>query len=48
MIDITKTQHFSKDIELIDNLIQFVPKDAYLIEPFAGSGNLIDIFPNHN
>jgi hypothetical protein len=48
MTDITKTQHFSKDIELIDNLIQFVPKNACLIEPFAGSGNLIDIFPNHN
>lgn len=48
MTDITKTQHFSKDIELIDNLIQFVPKNACLIEPFAGSGSLIDIFPNHN
>ena len=48
MNDLVKTQHFSKDIELINNLVSFVPKNVNLIEPFAGAGNLIQAFPQYN
>lgn len=48
MNDILKTQHFSEDFTLIENLISFIPNEAQLIEPFAGSGSLIKLFPFHN
>ena len=40
MKDIEKTQHFSKEALLIDGLVEYIPTDAILIEPFYGNGDL--------
>lgn len=48
MNDIIKTQHFSDDCELIENLIHFIPQDVLLVEPFAGSGSLTKNFTNNS
>ena len=43
--DIKRTQHFSTDNQLITNLINDIPKDATLIEPFCGAKALMQAFP---
>lgn len=40
MKDIEKTRHFSKEALLIDGLVEYIPTDAVLIEPFYGNGDL--------
>lgn len=46
--DIIKTQHFTNHYEQIfGNLTQYIPKDAILIEPFVGNGELLKLFPDH-
>ena len=48
MADIDKTKHYTtKSQEICSNLIQYIPKDAQLIEPFVGEGDLLSLFPNH-
>lgn len=46
MNDIKKTQHYSTDRQLVSNLIQYIPQNVKLIEPFVGTGSLVEIFPN--
>lgn len=41
MNDIKKTQHYSKEQILIDGLLEYIPLDAILVEPFYGEGNLV-------
>lgn len=41
LTDIEKTQHYSKNKILLDGLIESIPKDAYIIEPFYGEGDLV-------
>ena len=43
--DVKRTQHFSTDNQLITNLINDIPKDATLIEPFCGAKALMQAFP---
>ena len=45
--DIKKTQHFSTDNQLITNLIEDIPNNVSLIEPFCGTKALMQSFPNH-
>lgn len=44
MTDIEKTQHYSDNPQLIENLIDTIPKDQYYIEPFYGKGALSKYF----
>lgn len=49
MPDIDKTRHYTtKAEEICSNLVQYIPKDAQLIEPFVGNGDLLPLFPNNN
>ena len=45
--NIKKTQHFSTDNQLITNLIEDIPNNVPLIEPFCGTKALMQSFPNH-
>ena len=45
--DIKKTQHFSIDNQLITNLIEDIPSNVLLIEPFCGTKALMQSFPNY-
>lgn len=48
MGDLQKTIHYTTESEMIcGNLIHYIPTDAYLIEPFVGGEDLIQLFPNH-
>lgn len=48
MIDIDKTKHYTtKAQEICGNLIQYIPEEVQLIEPFVGDGDLLSLFPNH-
>lgn len=49
MADIDRTRHYTtKAEEICSNLIEYIPVDAQLIEPFVGDGDLLPLFPNHN
>jgi hypothetical protein len=40
--DVLKTQHFTSNaLKMVENLIDYIPKDAKVIEPFVGDGDLI-------
>lgn len=48
MGDLQKTIHYTTESEMIcGNLLQYIPKQALLIEPFVGNGDLVQLFPNH-
>lgn len=45
--DIEKTKHYTSNYKLIcSNLLKYIPKDAQLIEPFVGSGELLKLLPD--
>lgn len=44
MNDLEKTEHYSKNPLLLDNLIDFIPATAKIIEPFYGDGDLVKNF----
>lgn len=47
--DLEKTIHYTTEAEQIcSNLLSYIPKDAQLIEPFVGAGDLLSLFPNHS
>lgn len=47
MTDLEKTKHYSKKSELLlRGLKDFVPKDAILVEPFAGELDLVNMWPS--
>ena len=47
MSDLKKTIHYTtKAQEICSNLIHYIPEKAQLIEPFAGDGDLVALFPN--
>ena len=49
MSDLQKTIHYTtKAQEICSSLIQYVPNDVQLIEPFVGDGDLLSLFPEHN
>ena len=49
MADIDRTRHYTtKAEEICSNLIEYIPVNAQLIEPFVGDGDLLPLFPNHN
>ncbi len=41
LTDIEKTQHYSKNELLLDGLIDFIPPNSFIIEPFYGKGDLV-------
>lgn len=46
-MDLQKTQHYTiLQQQICGNLIKYIPKDALLIEPFVGDGDLLSLFPN--
>lgn len=48
MTDLQKTIHYTtKAQEICSNLIDYIPEEAKLIEPFVGDGDLLSLFPNH-
>lgn len=48
MGDLQKTIHYTTESEMIcGNLINYIPNDALLIEPFVGGENLVLLFPGH-
>lgn len=48
MNDISKTIHYTTHAqEICASLLSFIPKNAILIEPFVGEGDLVKLFPNH-
>ena len=47
--DIQKTIHYTTNaVDICKNLLEDIPKDAYLVEPFVGKGDLVKIFPSSN
>ena len=45
--DLKRTQHFTtRSAQICENLLEFIPSDASLIEPFAGGEDLIELFPD--
>lgn len=49
MSDLQKTIHYTTKAALIcGNLVEYIPSDATLIEPFVGGGDLLELFPNHS
>ena len=47
--DVNKTQHFTtKSVLICNNLIQYIPSTAKLIEPFVGNGDLLSLFPSNS
>lgn len=48
LTDLEKTTHYTTHAELIcQNLIELIPNDVILVEPFVGQGDLVKLFPNH-
>ena len=48
MSDLQKTIHYTTKAALIcENLIDCIPNNAKLIEPFVGGGDLLELFPKH-
>ena len=48
MNDLDRTIHYTTHAaEICNNLISYIPKEAYLVEPFVGDGDLIQLFPDH-
>ena len=48
MADLNKTIHYTtKAAKICSNLIDYIPKDVLLIEPFVGNGDLLSLFPEH-
>lgn len=46
--DLEKTTHYTTHASVICNgLIDLIPADAILVEPFVGQGDLVQIFPDH-
>lgn len=41
MNDLIRTQHYSTNILLLDGLLNFIPENAKIIEPFYGKGDLV-------
>lgn len=41
MNDLIKTQHYSTNLMLLDGLLNYIPQDAKIIEPFYGKGDLV-------
>jgi hypothetical protein len=41
LTDIEKTKHYSINSLLLDGLLDFIPNDAYIIEPFYGRGDMV-------
>lgn len=41
MNDLIRTQHYSTNILLLDGLLNFIQKNAKIIEPFYGKGDLV-------
>lgn len=47
--DINKTQHYTtKSQEICSNLLQYIPDEAKLIEPFVGGGDLVSLLPDRD
>ena len=47
MIDLERTKHYTtKAQEICANLIKYIPKEAQLIEPYVGDGDLLPLFPD--
>ena len=47
-MDLQKTQHFTTRANQICNgLVDFIPANVKLVEPFVGEGDLLSLFPNH-
>lgn len=44
--DIKKTQHYTKNRKIVENLIHYIPKEEKKIEPFNGGGDLSSLFDN--
>lgn len=44
MNDLKKTEHYSKNPLLLDNLTDFIPSIAKIVEPFYGNGDLVKNF----
>lgn len=48
MNDLNRTQHYTTNASYITNgLLDFIPPNATLVEPFCGAGDLVALFPNH-
>lgn len=48
MKDIEKTIHYTTKAEIVcANLCKYIPKNAILVEPFVGDGDLLRLFPNN-
>lgn len=48
MNDLQKTQHYTtRAADVLQGLLNDIPKDAILVEPFIGNGDLLDCFPNN-
>lgn len=48
MNDLNRTQHYTTNASYITNgLLDFIPPNAILVEPFCGAGDLVALFPNH-
>lgn len=46
--DLEKTIHYTTKASYIcQNLIDDIPKNANLVEPFVGHGDLVELFPHH-
>lgn len=46
--DLQRTKHYTTNYEKIFNgLLDIIPTDAQLIEPFVGGGDLLNLFPNY-
>ena len=41
MNDLIRTQHYSTNTLLLDGLLNLIPKNAKIIEPFYGKGDLV-------
>lgn len=47
MSDLEKTQHYTVNADyILQGLIDYIPKDAKVVEPFVGNGDLLGCFPN--
>lgn len=48
MGDLQKTIHYTTESAMIcGNLVDYIPQNAQLIEPFVGGEDLVQLFPNH-
>lgn len=47
MNDLNRTQHYTTNASYITNgLLDFIPPNATLVEPFCGAGDLVVLFPS--